>query len=307
MKSAYRGKFYIVVSVDWEGRNIEADGIEHMVEFRKKNPHIPLQHFLNAAYYTRPDSDPQAVTLETRRVVLPGDVEGLHIHPWRRLVEASGVAVRNGPNIRGLEEPLREVDGDWAHEVPLHHYATSEIVRLINRSREILSAEGFCPATEFRSGAWLSGVSVTQALIETGFVLDCSAANRRFLAPRWDNSPLLDMLMELWPEVGDTTQPYVQTLADGKIWQAPNNACLADYTSAEQLEEVFERNLGAAAANKAPAWFMSTGFHQETAALYLDGLTDGLQRCQKIADKNDIDLLYAASPQSYLSMLQGAA
>lgn len=291
---------YMIVSVDWEGRDIVAESIDVMAAFRADNPHIPLQHFLNAAYYTKASADLHHITTQTRRVVLDGDTQGLHIHPWKTLAEASGVDARINPNIRSQTEPLRVVDDDWGHEVALHHYQATDIHAMVVKSMEILATQGFEIVPEFRSGAWLSGRTVTEALAEAGFRLDCSAANRRFLEPRWGEMPLFSMLAELWPEVGDTTQPYQQMVKGTTLWQIPNNGCLADYTSAEQVAEVFANNIKAAARTDSYTGFMSTGFHQETAALYLDRLAEGLQLCEDLAAREQVELQYIASPIDYL-------
>jgi hypothetical protein len=54
------GKVRVVVSVDWEGREIAPNNLEAMKAFRKDYPDIPLQQFLNAAYYTKTGADSKA-------------------------------------------------------------------------------------------------------------------------------------------------------------------------------------------------------------------------------------------------------
>ena len=76
-----QGKVKIIVSVDWEGRALIEDSLEEMKKFRKDYPEIPLQHFLNAAYYTKNFVDPVKVTKLINSVILPIDEQGLHIIP----------------------------------------------------------------------------------------------------------------------------------------------------------------------------------------------------------------------------------
>ena len=112
------------------------------------------------------------------------------------------------------------------------------------------------------------------------------------------------MLGELWADVVDTSQPFQQTVDDENIWQVPNNGCLADYTTAEDNLEVFMEN-AAAAGSENTTQFVSLGFHQETALLYLDELERGLRLIEEAAISSEITLEYIASP--YVELISSAS
>lgn len=93
-----QGKVRIIVSVDWEGDDLQTGNLKAMKNFRRDFPEIPLQQFLNAAYYTKSGADATQVTKAIKSVLLPKDEHGLHIHAWRTLVESSGVNFHINPS-----------------------------------------------------------------------------------------------------------------------------------------------------------------------------------------------------------------
>ena len=46
-------KINVIVSVDWEGRDLESENEQVFKDFREKYPEVPMQQFLNAAYLTK--------------------------------------------------------------------------------------------------------------------------------------------------------------------------------------------------------------------------------------------------------------
>lgn len=268
----------IVVSVDWEGRDLDPESLAVMESFRNRYPRIPMQHFLNAAYYTKPGADSGALTGSTQRVLLPVDCLGLHIHPWKSLCEAAGVTPRSQPNFREAGGYPRVHQDDWGHEISLDAFTVNELRALIQTSLGVLGEAGLLLQRQFRSGAWLSGPTVTSALILEGFKLDASALNRRFIQERWGESPLFGRVSELWRDIDDVSQPYLQTTEDGSILQAPNNGCLADYTSPQDIFEVFQSLVAFGESQQVQELILSIGFHQETAKLYLGRLEEGLEK-----------------------------
>ena len=108
-------KVYINVSVDWEGRDVSERNIKAMESFRDKFPHVPLLHFLNAAYFTKEGADNDTIKSLIRRVIKKDDELGLHIHAWKSLVKAAGVEYRFSPtwSRRGREDCDGECDGEF--------------------------------------------------------------------------------------------------------------------------------------------------------------------------------------------------
>jgi hypothetical protein len=109
----------LVVTVDWEGLNLSDDNLAAMRALRERFPEIPLVQFLNAAYFTKPDADADAVQARIASVLRDGDELGLHIHGWKRLFEAAGVSYRPSPTFRGPDESGPACDYDCGHAVPI--------------------------------------------------------------------------------------------------------------------------------------------------------------------------------------------
>ena len=128
----------IVISVDWEGRDLDPKNLAAFKSFRKDCPHIPILQFLNAAYFTKPGMDQKKIKSAIESVILPIDEIGLHIHGWKSQFEACGVKFRNSPSFNsGGEISQGENDLDIGHDIPISEYTTEELVKVIKHSKEI--------------------------------------------------------------------------------------------------------------------------------------------------------------------------
>lgn len=284
-----QGKVRIVVSVDWEGMDLSAHNLSAMRQFRQDYPDIPLQHFLNAAYYTKPRANPERITQAINSVLLPADEHALHIHGWRSLFEKAGVSFKTRPVFVGEEVDPSQCRYDCGHEVPITAYSQSELRQVIRFSNDLLEAHGFKRPKSFRAGGWQANQAVLEALAMEGFTLDSSAVYRQFLEPAWGGSNLLRFLRRLWPTTLPTSQPYRIKLGEQlAIAELPNNGCLADYMTGEQMLAVFTDNARALKDQPRRDVFVSIGFHQETAADYLPALREGIDAIKRYAQAQDI-------------------
>ena len=290
-------KVRIVVSVDWEGRDLAPANLAAIQQFRSDFADIPLQHFLNAAYYTKPDANQGEVTRAITSVLRKGDEHGLHLHGWMRLFEAAGVSFRTGPTY--LKDPvdLRSCRHDCGHEVAITAYREDELRRVIRFASDTLEGQGFDRPHSFRAGGWQADAKVLRALAREGFTVDSSATHAKFLEPAWGGTNLYTFVRQLWASVVPTTQPYVVDLGGGdRITELVNNGCLADYMTGKAMLEVFRGN--AAALGQVPDRdvYVSIGFHQETAAKYLPALRDGITRIKEYGTKRGIPFEFIVDP-----------
>ena len=266
-------KVYVNVSVDWEGREVSEENIKSMESFRQKFPHVPLLHFLNAAYFTKEGADAEQTKSQIRRVINKDDELGLHIHAWKSLVKAAGVEYRSSPSWsrRGEEN----CEGECGHGVPLWAYKEKELRKIISFSLDVLEGAGFGRAQSFRSGGWMSSRKVLKALTAEGIKLDASAVPREFLA---SSQPVITRWVdEIWPGVNKISQPYLVRTEEGEITEFPNNGCLADYMTGRMMLSVFKDNIRLWSLDKDKDIFVSIGFHHETASYYLPQLERALE------------------------------
>jgi hypothetical protein len=292
-----QGKVRIVVSVDWEGRDLREDNLAAMQDFRERFPAVPLQQFLNAAYYTKPNAYAAELTRSIKSVLRPGDEHGLHIHAWRSLVNAAGVRFRTGPSFVDQDVDVNGCGVDCGSDVALTAYTKSELRKIIRKSVDILTAQGFNRPGSFRAGGWQADDTVLNALAEEGFTLDSSATYAPYLEASWGGYNLYRFVAQLWPTIVPTSQPYIYSSKTGhQILELPNNASLADYVTGSDMLNAFIGQARILQVNPQDDVYLSIGFHQETAAAYLPRLINALKQIQDYALMWNIPYEFAVAP-----------
>ncbi|MDB4943628.1 MAG: hypothetical protein JWP97_3162 [Labilithrix sp.] len=288
-----KAKLQLVVTVDWEGRDLRDANLRAMEDLRARFPQVKIVHFLNAAYYAKKGADAAAVTAQIGRVLLPGDEKGLHIHGWKRLFEASDVTFRGSPTFWGtsIDETSAEcTSSDCGHEVPISLYDTAELREVVHFSLDTLEANGFGRPTSFRCGGWIAKDNVRDAIAAEGVRYDHSSVPPTFLAPKLKGLPLLAWLSDLWKDTTELSQPAVLATATSSIVEVPDNGALADYVTADQMVETFEANEEAFRKEPTKSRVVSIGFHQETAATYLPAVEEALTRIYAEAEAGSLPL-----------------
>ena len=275
----------VVVSVDWEGSGFDDDDLESFVQFRDDFPNVPLTQYLNAAYYTRlaPDDVAGAVSSsdKIRSVLRDGDEIGLHVHADNHLLHAAGVAPKRFPSW----DHLPDMTG---HSVPLSSFSEDEVRQIVAFSCRTLVQQGFDRPRAFRAGGWHASGSVLRALDAQGFVTDSSEVPPDYLPGNFG------IVQDLWPNATRVSQPR-RLNVDGGLVEVPNNGCLADYVTSEEMLDSFAAVASAAAGNpcssQQPA-VLSLGFHQETAAKFLPRLREALHQIEERAAAQHVPIRY---------------
>lgn len=270
------GRVRVAVSVDWEGRELEDGNLRAMEAFRAALPDVPLTHFLNAAYFTKPGADPARVAASMRRPLRAGDETGVHVHGWRSLVQAAGVPFRDHPSFWGDRYPLSPSDGDLGHEVEICAYEVPELRAILRQSRTLLTRAGFDVAPSFRAGGWMADARVLEAIRAEGFLIDSSATD-----PAWHDElagvPLRARIGEVWPGVTATSAPFVIPTPAGPVLEMPDTGALADYVTAAEMEGHLRTALDRLAHDPAHDVFVHIGFHQETAQRYSTRVAEAIR------------------------------
>lgn len=271
------------VTVDWEGLSLEEDNLHAMQQFRQQFPHIPLLHLINPAYFLQPEVNRAQVAFAIRSTFLPLDTVGLHLHPMRTLVQYCSVPYQAAPTVVANDASCDPIS--CGYSVSLEYaYSQTELTRLVACASELLQANGFNRPRHFRAGAWQFGPKLQAALEANQFVWDSSRIDANLLTTRWHtDSPMVRMLAQLHPQSTPLEQPYALST---RLMEYPDNAALADYTSSRQLLALFEQLLD---AHKA---VMVLGFHQETAADFLNHLQHAIPRMEKLAAQRQVKLLW---------------
>lgn len=278
-------KMLIYVTVDWEGRSLEEENIEAMQQFRQQFPHIPLLQLINPAYFVRDHPDNKRLTQIIKSTFLPIDTQGLHVHAWQSLINYCGIDYQHTHSFADIDENCQT--GDCGYTVSLEFaYTQDALTKLIACSDQILIDNGFNKSVHFRAGGWQLGPKLVAALEANDFIWDSSTIDPDLLTTRWhQDSSMINMLRQLHPESGPLDQPYQ---LGSRLQEYPNNAALADYTRAKQIVHLFENLI---AANKQ---VMVLGFHQETAADFLERLAVAIPQMETIARAKNVQLEWAS-------------
>jgi len=281
--SAEDNRITFYLTVDWEGWSLDEENLQAMRDFRARHPQIPMLHLLNPVYYLRPGADAQAITALIRSTLLPIDTIGLHLHGWKTLLQACQLPYRTAPSFADTDETCPGKECGYTVSLEFA-YSAAELEALVACSSDLLAEQGFDRPRHFRAGGWQLGPKLASALQQNGFIWDSSRLDAGLLLPKWnEDSGLVQLLRQLHPDASIFDQP--RELLPGLV-QFPNNAGLMDYTSTEQLLSISLQLLDA----KKPV--MVTGFHQETAFVYLDNLEDALRQMQQIATDRGVQLIW---------------
>jgi hypothetical protein len=287
-----RGGLKLLVTVDWEGRDLRDVNLDAMKNLHARFPDVKIVHFLNAAYFTKAGVDAEDTEGRIASAIAPNDERALHIHGWKRLFEASGATFVSTPTFWGTSLQPRECLDDCGHEVPISLYSTTELRKVVKFSLDTLEEHGFGRAVSFRCGGWMAKDNVREAIAAEGLRYEQSAVPTVFLRPKLGNYPLHSWLasQELWATTTQTSQPYTIPTAAGDLLEIPDNGALADYVSADQMFETFQANKRAWQTDRRRSVVVSIGFHQETAASYLPQLEAALERIYATARAENIPL-----------------
>lgn len=302
----------LYLTVDWEGVDfrtpiLDASDILPLQAFRAAFPQYPMIHYLNAAYYTNGSLSDREVTQRIRRVLLPGDQIGLHIHPWESLTSASGVPFRSSPSYFDFPEtPNRGTankkfpHGHRGGDVPLWAYAKKEIRALIRYSIRKLQEQGFSSITSFRAGGWQTDHRVLDVLAEMGFQTESSPMAQELVARLYPNTSLAANVKKLWPGITPTSQPFqVVTDSNQTVTLVPNNAGLADYVDAQKFREILWQNVHEAKKRGKKTVHLVYGFHLETAAEYLPRVRQAILSLEAEARKHNWKITPATYEQKF--------
>jgi hypothetical protein len=281
-------RIQILVTVDWEGSDLRQENIQAMHDFHAQMPNVRMVQFLNAAYFTKPGANASDVKAKIAPALIPTDERGLHIHGWKRLVEASGVTFRSKPSFWGPQYPLQDdCNVDCGHEIAISAYTEPELEKIVRFSIDTLASHGLGHAKSFRAGGWMASDSVRQAIVHEGIVWDSSAVPSTFLAGELQGLPLLDWVGTMWKGTTDMSQPLAISTGSGTLKEIPDNGALADYVTADEMFQTFLDNEAAFQKDKTTRT-MVIGFHQETAAKYVYRVKDALTRIFDRAAKDKV-------------------
>jgi hypothetical protein len=265
-----QGHVVVVMTIDWEGASLSPEGLDAIDDLRRGLDDVPMTHFVSAAYFTKDKPEPKLVS-SIVEAVHRGDQLAVHLHAWRSLAKASGIAPRLSPSFLTGTDQLAELeDGDTGFDVDLDTYSIVELRAQLRTSRQLLEQTRVPVSKSFRAGGYLATPKVLAAIHDEGYTVDSSAIDYRQLDEMKDEV-LPQRLHEVWPNIDPSTQPfYVKTLG-GELLEIPI-AAVVDYATTAEVIRIIESAHARLQTTPSKDVFVVLAFHLETADSFADRL-----------------------------------
>ena len=301
------------ISVDWEGRDLE--GIGSLQKFNAEFSHIPITHFISAAYLARTtnSSDLETIAKAMAPGIKPTDEVALHIHCWTSLYSYTGgfeyTTKPRGPAMVKYAGQtytddgyvialctLEESDINMLYDMSIQKLAPL-LTELKNTNNVVYTIDGF------RAGGWMADNSVFNILQMKGLTYDASAVDclfgararkeyvkglvpmvqgiARLWGPKQTTTNSLNWNATLGSGVGRMTGPY----KIGSLIELPNNGMLVSAVESSDVKDFLQ---WAVDQPETSPVFVSIGFHQETPAFRIDEFIDAIK---PFAENPDINWL----------------
>ncbi len=229
-------------SMDWEGFGVNQEDLNDIADIVSKYG-VKLTHYFNPRIYVTDQYTGNAVSRElaiyytnwviNRRNTYREEI-GLHIHLYPDLLNEVGIEPVSGAGIVGIGRD----------EHMLQSYSVEDLVEIFEWSIEKFEENNIGMPLAFRSGAWMSGPNVLEALEEVGILIDSSGRTAGVLNPSIGASSRIP-----W-NLTATTKPYQPNIDDINsaappnfdLWEFPNNGADSYWFSAEEMISRFNQN-----------------------------------------------------------------
>ena len=261
------GRVVCVVTVDWEGAELDPDGLD-AIDWLRKRTHGPITHFVSAAYFTKAEPEPVAATIV--EMVKPGDELAVHLHVWRSLAKASGVEPRISPSYLSGDDTVEDYDGDAGYETDPDVYDANELRAMLRTSRQLLAQAKLPVSRSFRGPGFLATPKLLAAASSEGFTVDSSAFDHREIDA--DTEAHRTRVAGVWPRVEAGSAPFVV----GSVLELPITA-FADFTSPEEITTRIDAAYTRLSADPTRDVFVVFAMNLETAGALAGRLGHGLE------------------------------
>lgn len=260
-------EIFVTVGLIWEGAHLRKANLDAVEAFREKFPRIPFIQYLNPAYLTRNgigDSDLKKHAESIRSTILPHDIIGLHVHPWKSLVSKAGVPFRFGPTFWGYEPGELRCLQDCGHEVPLSAYKPYEIRMILKESLRTLKKWNFNPPEVFMAGAGMASPQVLSEVKNLGFDFDFSPLSLKQMRGELSDFPLENWISHLWSSEQQPGPVGYYYTEHGKLIQGVQNSFPSFHANVQTLRAEFDSFKRVASRRGEGRWLFHISIYQET-------------------------------------------
>lgn len=258
----------IVLSLQWEGRDLLDHNLIAIAELRAQFPDIPMIHFISPAYFLRSPSEALSARQKIRSVMRSQDQIGLALGGWKSLVGAAGAIFRNGPTFWGYALRPNDCAWDCGQDIPVHIYPEEELDKIMTQAVKTLEEHGFGRPRGLAVTGWMASPTVLEAATRVGISHDFSAVPNEPLKPLIGSYPLQAWVQGLWPKSTPTFRSFKIPTQTSSILEIPQSLPPIDYvTVAAALKVLTDFNAPVKDPQDASQGerVFQIVFHQETA------------------------------------------
>jgi len=224
------------------------------------------------------------------------------LKPLRDFVDPKSAAIRE----QFKETAKGYLSRDLGWDVDISAYTIEELQAIISNSKAILEEQGLTVGQSFRAGAWMGAPNVLEAIRREGFLVNSSAVGFDEMVEELssendvlNDSPLPDMVREIWPNITSESQPFVVETPAGWILEMPDTGGMADYSSVKQMVDQVDK---AVQKLDSEDRFVHLGFHQESAAEFAPNVIAAIDQIQlKHGDRVVFETLKASAQRALSS------
>ncbi|HYX32500.1 MAG TPA: hypothetical protein VE954_05255 [Oligoflexus sp.] len=232
----------VEVTVNWEGRALQAPNVDALDRLRRTFPDIPVTHFINPVYFLdEAKAADNAAALE--RVFTSQDEVGLYLAPMDTLVNEAGVMLKLSPTFWGYVDEGELCENDCGLDVPLTVYNREDTLRLFSAAHRTLRQAGFSDLKSFAVRGWLEAPFLTQMAAALGYAYDLSPVDPVLVTSKLREFPISTWVSQRWGMLTQADPATLQKLAQShpKVRPIPQRGGILELNEQREILARFDR------------------------------------------------------------------
>jgi hypothetical protein len=237
----------LLVSVAWDGPNVNEYNLQSFKSFRDKFSNIPVSHFVSPSYFTSTQTAYNKSVIQS--LYRLGDQIGLAVAPWKSVVTGAGVAFRSTPTFWGPTLTQTACSSDCGGEVPLNVYTPQEVRSILSNSIKVMDQQGFKDLKGMQITGWMATPEIIAAANDIGIEYDFSMVTPSLLSEQLREFPIFSWVNKLWPNADVLSQPGILPSHSQRVTEVPQSMASLDYVTVEQMSLFLERFVASESKN----------------------------------------------------------
>jgi hypothetical protein len=228
----------LLVSLSWDGPNVNEYNLNAFKSFRDKFSNIPVSHFVSPSYFLSVNAAHNKSIIKS--LYRSGDQIGLSVAPWKSVVATAGVQFRSAPTFWGAPINQAACENDCGGEVPLSAYTQAEMRSILTNSIKVMDQQGFKNLKGMQVTGWMATPEVLAAANEVGIIYDFSMVTPILLSDQLKDFPIFGWVSKLWPNADILSQPGTIPSHSQTVTEIPQSMASLDYVTVEQMAQFLD-------------------------------------------------------------------